>query len=60
MDQVQDTSSTCTDKDDLCFHKWEGYESMGTNEYREDVKCITCGIFGERDWGSKEVVYPVT
>lgn len=45
---------------ETCNHEWEELDSQFNNENYTDVKCIHCGVYGEKDNKTDEVYWPVT
>ncbi len=45
---------------DTCSHEWEEFDSMFTNEWKTDVRCVWCRCPGERDEETQEVHWPAT
>lgn len=43
-----------------CEHKWKPYGDFDLGGNRTEVKCVYCGVLGERDDETGEVYYPVS
>lgn len=43
-----------------CLHEWQEVESMYSNEWYTDVKCVKCRCPGQRDESNGSVFWPAT
>jgi hypothetical protein len=53
-------TSITQEEREACDHDWVEVESMFSNEYLTEVRCLKCGVSGERDESDGTVFWPAT
>ena len=48
------------DEDEDCPHDWKETDSQFSNEKYTEVKCVLCGMVGEKEIATGKVFFPAT